>query len=445
MAKTLSFRAIGTKCAACEIILEREFKLLPGVRSVHASHDGGRVDLTVDDHVKITVTDLEARVGSHGYRFQAIDHKAPPASADAPRSWKHVGAAAVIVFALYVLAKNLGWLNFSPNVETGTGLGAVFAVGLVAAVSSCTAVVSGLIVALSSAQAKQDARASFGVRVRPHLLFNVGRLLGFAALGALTGLLGSAFTLSTALNGLLVIVIAVLMIGIGVNLLDVLPAGFAVRPPRFLSRRVAALADSKNPLVPALLGAGTYFLPCGFTQSMQLLALSTGSPSRAALIMFVFALGTLPALLGIGAATSAAKGSTLRTVSRAAGAVVIVIGLSNVQNGANLLGWVSSGPQSIPVPADVFLDNGTQVLQMEITNRATYEPDTLSIAAGVPTRWEIEGADFMGCATTLVVPKLGLSYPMRPGYNEIALAPLPAGTYPFTCSMGMSRGTLIVQ
>lgn len=444
MAKTLSFRAIGTKCAACEIILEREFKLLPGVRSVEASHEGGRVDLVVDDGVRLTVADLESRVGSYGYRFESV-HPSTSDSRQSVNSWKHVGAAAVIVFALYLLAKNLGLLSFSPNVETGTGLGAVFVVGLVAAVSSCTAVVSGLIVALSSAQAKRNAQALFAVRVRPHLLFNAGRLLGFAGFGALTGLLGSAFSLSSTLNGVLVVVIALLMIGIGVNLLDVLPANFAVRPPKFLSRRVAALADSQNPLVPAVLGAGTYFLPCGFTQSMQLLALSTGSPSQAALIMFVFALGTLPALLGIGAMASAAKGSTLRHLSRAAGAVVIVIGLSNVQNGATLLGLVSDAPRSVPVPADVFVENGTQVLQMEITSRATYEPDTLSIAAGVPTRWEIEGADHMGCATTLVIPKLGQSYPMTPGYNEIALAPLPAGTYPFTCSMGMSRGTLIVQ
>lgn len=444
MAKTLSFRAIGTKCAACEIILEREFAQIPGVQSVHASHEGGRVDLTVDDRATVTVADLDARVGAHGYRFETIDASAGAARPSA-NSWKHVGAAAVIVFALYAFAKQFGLLSYSPNVETGSGLGAVFVVGLVAALSSCTAVVSGLLVAISSAQAARNAHAPFAARIRPHLLFNGGRLAGFAALGALTGLVGSAFSLSTTANGVLVVAVALLMIGIGVNLLDVLPAGFAVRPPKFLSRRVAALADSKNPLVPAVLGAGTYFLPCGFTQSMQLLALSTGSPSKAALIMFVFALGTLPALLGIGAVTSVAKGNALRRLSRAAGAAVVVIGLSNVQNGATLLGLVSDGPRSVPVPSDVFVENGTQVLQMEITSRATYEPDTLSIAAGVPTRWEIEGAEHMGCATTLVIPKLGTSFAMSPGYNEIALAPLPAGTYPFTCSMGMSQGTLIVQ
>jgi sulfite exporter TauE/SafE len=45
-----------------------------------------------------------------------------------------------------------------------------------------------------------------------------------------------------------------------------------------------------------LLGVSTFILPCGFTQSMQIYSLSTGSFLTGALTMFTFALGTLPVL-----------------------------------------------------------------------------------------------------------------------------------------------------
>ncbi len=449
MAKTLHFRVVGTKCAACEIVLERELKTIPGVTKVSASHEGGRVELVVDDGANVTAHDLHKKVGEHGYRFEEVHRDFSPVSRDATQvagnaSWRRVGAAAVIILALYLLLKETGLLTFSPTIEGSTSLGAVFLIGLVAAFSSCTAVVGGLIVAVSSTAARTREDATFSEKLRPHVLFNVGRVAGFAGLGALTGWVGSVLSLSTAANGLLILVIALLMIGLGINLLDVLPGGFAIRPPKFLSRRVVALSESKHPAVPFALGALTYFLPCGFTQSMQLYALSTGSPTQAALIMTVFALGTLPALLGIGAATSAARGKGLGYLTKAAGAVVVVLGISNVQNGATLLGWTSAGVSDAPA-VEFFVEDGKQVLQMEVTSRATYVPEVLSAVAGMPIKWEIDGARQMGCASSLVIPKLGVSTRLQPGYNELALGPLEAGAYPFTCSMGMTSGTLIVQ
>lgn len=43
-----------------------------------------------------------------------------------------------------------------------------------------------------------------------------------------------------------------------------------------------------------LLGALTFFLPCGFTQAMQLYAISSGNFISGALIMSLFAIGTKP-------------------------------------------------------------------------------------------------------------------------------------------------------
>lgn len=440
-----TFRVSGTTCASCEIVLERTLKTLEGVESVVASHTDGTIVIVSNRTHPLTIHDLEKAVGLSKYRFS--DKEAIPSQE--LRSWKHVAAMGVLVLALYLLLKQFGLLTFSPTVESGSGLGAIFLIGLVAAFSSCTAVVGGLVVAVSSAAAKRNPTATPIQKLQPHVLFHIGRFLGFAAFGALTGWLGSVLVLSTTGNAILVIIIAILMLILGINLLEVFPRGLwgAVRPPKWLSHRIHALSSSSHPAVPLVLGVATYFLPCGFTQSMQLYALSTGNPVQAALVMSVFALGTAPALFGLGALTAYAKGPWLGRLTRAAGALVVVLGVSNLQNGTRLLGWTPSRASSAEVETvtDAFMEDGTQVIQMEVTNRATYVPDVLIIQAGVPTKWEIYGAKQMGCASTLVVPTLGVSQPLRPGYNQIALAPLEAGTYPFTCSMGMTDGTLVVR
>ncbi|HCB52054.1 TPA: hypothetical protein DEP21_05855 [Patescibacteria group bacterium] len=55
-------------------------------------------------------------------------------------------------------------------------------------------------------------------------------------------------------------------------------------------------------------GVLTFFLPCGFTLAMQILAISSGNFWMGGLIMGFFALGTLPGLLGIGGLLARAKG-----------------------------------------------------------------------------------------------------------------------------------------
>lgn len=375
------------------------------------------------------------------------DQTCKPCEAGNASSWdfKRIGGAFILVFALYLFFKATGLFTFSPNVEGPTNLGAVFVIGLVAAFSSCTAVVAGLVTALSASSAKQNPTADFGQKIRPHVLFNAGRLVGFAVFGALVGLIGQIFTLSTTANASLVLLVALLMIGLGINLLDVIPKKFAIQPPKWMAKRILAVSSSQRPTTAFLLGAASFFLPCGFTQSMQLYALSLGNPAQSALVMFVFALGTLPALLGIGAVTAASRGVALKRITQAAGAIVFVLGIANVQNSIALFGWslpTSNAKVVSEVPAVI---DGYQLLQMEVTPYGTYDPEVLHVTEGIPVRWEIFGADSMGCASTLVMRAFGIQERLSPGFNEVTFTPTKTGKYAFTCSMGMVRGTMIVE
>lgn len=435
----------GTTCQSCEVVIEQDLSRLGGVRRVEASHPKGRLEIETDGDVNPDklLERINQCIASHGYAAMKPD------GSNAARgwSWPRFGGALVLLLAVYLLFKQFGLLTLSPSVENTGGLITIFAIGLVASVSSCTAVVIGLLAAVSATKAKEHTGLPRLQRLSSHVHFNVGRLFGFAVFGALIGLAGSVIQFSGTFNGLFVVAIALVMITLGLHLLGIMPPHLArLSPPKWVAHRIHALKESKHPAVPFALGALTFFLPCGFTQSMQLYALTLGDPLAAALVMFVFALGTAPVLFGVGLLTSVSKGASLQWVTRIAGAVVIVLGVSNVQNGAALLGFnVSTSSISAAPPTVSLIQGGKQYIQMEVSRNLTYEPGVLEVVEGVPVEWQIYGADRMGCASSLYQRDFGIRAQLRPGMNTIRFTPTKIGKFTFSCSMGMVRGTLIVK
>ncbi len=432
----------GTSCKSCEVVIEREIQKEQGVTGVSVSHKNRTVDIdTIDGH-ELHLDRLNELLEKHGYNVGAKDKENKRKE---KIQWKKVGGALVLVFALYIILDRFGVLRYSPSSTAPASFMGVLVIGLIASVSSCMAVVGGLVAAVSGAVAKDMENMKRSERLRPHLLFNLGRIGGFFLLGMGIGYIGDAIKFSSAFNGLFILVIAVLMMIIGVNLLNILPFP-VVGMPKWLAHKVHDLAESKDAKAPLFLGAMTFFLPCGFTQSMQLYALTLGNPIQSGMVMAVFALGTAPVLFGIGGLTATASGKTLRKMTYAAGLIVLALGLSNAMNGLALFGINPETAFAKPAPVRVLnVVDGKQYIQMEVTEYATYAPNTLTVQEGVPVEWSIFGADFMGCANTLILPAFKVNAFIKPGMNTVRFTPTKAGRYTFSCSMGMVRGTMIVQ
>ena len=435
------FNLNGTSCKSCEVVIERSVKKkLSGVHSVDASH--GSRELYIESENGVDEQELRSILKENGY---SISTKKKSAATTPSLNWKNIGGALIFVASLYIIFQALGLLTFSPSSANPTSILGVLAIGFIASLSSCTAVVGGLVAAVSSAVAKEhDESESVKEKMWPHIMFNGGRILGFVAFGMLIGLLGSSLQLSPSLNGVFIVLIAILMLVIGINLMEVFPAPI-VSMPKWMSHKIHDLAESKNPLSVGLLGALTFFLPCGFTQSMQLYAISLQDPLQAGLVMGIFALGTTPVLLGIGGATTLATGQTLQTVTRIAGAVVIVLGISNAVSGLGLLGVnldtvFAKSDQAVSgqIQGDV------QILTMHVSSRGVYEPNVLTVKRGIPVDWRISADSFLGCADTLILPALGVNTRINPGQNRVSFTPTQTGRFTYSCSMGMIRGTLIV-
>ena len=191
------------------------------------------------------------------------------------------------------------------------------------------AVVGGLVLSMSANFAKE------GDKVRPQVLFHIGRLVSFFILGGVIGVLGSVFQLGSMGTFVLNLIIAVVLLILGINLLDIFPWVKKFQPtiPSFIGKRIHGLKNINHTFTPLLIGVATFFLPCGFTQSMQIYTLTTGSFVAGALIMGTFALGTFPVLAllsfsSLGIHKKAQSGVFFKT----AGLVVIFFGIFNLIN-----------------------------------------------------------------------------------------------------------------
>jgi sulfite exporter TauE/SafE len=243
---------------------------------------------------------------------------------------------ALIFIFIFIILQKIGLVNFieSSNVTYGTA----FVIGIIASLSSCMAVVGGLLLSVSAIFAKG------GDKIKPQLTFHLGRIVSFFILGGVIGVIGSAFTLSNVTTFVLSLIIGVVMLILGIKLLDVFPWSKKMLPtlPRFIGARVQNLVKFNNVFTPLLIGIATFFLPCGFTQSMQLYTLSTGSFLKGGFTMLAFALGTLPILALISFSSFSIKNSTKSGIFfKSAGLIVIMFALLNLINSFVVIGLIS--------------------------------------------------------------------------------------------------------
>ncbi|MFA6039031.1 MAG: sulfite exporter TauE/SafE family protein [Candidatus Peribacteraceae bacterium] len=444
---TAHFRIVGMHCASCELLLERKLKALPGITGVSVNHRTGKAALSADAAHPPSPERIEETIRAAGYRIADADSSdALPVEADKTK-WKEIGASLVILFALWKLLQAFDLTSLLPDTTGGAvGLGGVLLIGLVAGTSSCLAVTGGLLLAIAGKYNEANRSQTAWQKFQPLLRFNIGRLASYFVLGGVVGLIGQSITISARMTGVMNLAVAFIMLWLALSMLGLLPKQSFIRPPKRLSHWIAGLAEHSHPLAPFALGALTFFLPCGFTQSLQLVALASGNVVTGALTMFVFALGTLPSLLGISAVSSTAKGTGRRLFLRFAGTLVLVLALYNGNNALALNGIDLGGmffPGQSGAAAFAVEKDGKQEVRMAVQSYR-YQPDTLTIKAGVPVRWVVDGTGASGCTSAIVIPSLDVFRVLERGENVIEFTATKTGKLPFSCSMGMVRGTFTV-
>lgn len=432
----------GMHCRSCELRTESEFGKLSGVKHVDANHKIGRI--TIEHEGVLDNEALDAAIRSLGYTRGSGETRLPWFAGDM-RIYIEILFAFGVIVVLGLVAAAWGFTGFSFGTANDLGsVGSVFLLGLAAGVSTCMALVGGLVLGIAARFAERHPEASVRKRLEPQMYFNIGRVVGFTILGALIGLVGSWLTLSSSVLASMTLLVALVMLLVGLQLLEISPrlSGWKISLPKGLARKLGIethVSRAYSRRRTALLGALTFFLPCGFTQAVQLYAVSQGSAWLGAVLLGTFALGTTPGLLIVGSAASTARGSLGRYFFRFAGLVVIGLALFNIVNAKNIFSLGTTG--DMPVAADT--ESPVRTIHMKQTATG-YSPEKLVVHKGERVRWIIDSEDSYTCAVSFVAPKIGVREALKPGENVIEFTATETGSIPFSCSMGMYRGAIEV-
>lgn len=453
--KKVQFKIHGMHCASCEVVIERKFKKIAGIEKVNVSHVNGKAEVFCSQEPSIH--ELQKAIKHDGYGVSLWGERNSSLDTfrrNTKKDYFHIGAIFLIIVALYLILKEfhlVPQLGITDNMSYGF----IFLIGLVAAMSTCLAVTGGLLLAVA---AKYNERFPYltGVqKLKPQLYFNVGRICSYTVLGGAVGALGSVLTFSPRATGFMTIAASAVMIILGFQLLNLFPwmRRFQPKMPKFLAHKIHDLSGKDSKGAPFLLGASTFFLPCGFTQALQLYVLSKGDMTTGAFTMLAFSLGTLPALMSLSAISSFAKGVFQQYFLKFSGVLVIMLGLFNVNNGIALTGSnfslasVFQGgsravAQNEEVDPNVKIIDGKQIVDMQVVG-LDYVPHQFTVVQGLAVEWRIDGSRAQGCAQVVTVPKLGITKylsPARP--TVIYFTPKETGLIAFSCSMGMTtRGS----
>lgn len=329
--KSYTFHVSGTHCPSCKILIEDILDEQEIVGSVQVNLKSQTVEIETgsEKSPEEILGILNPKINSHKY-FLTLDKTIVEKKKD-DVIWKAIPIGLVFLVLFFILQKS-GILNLGIGGTTTPTTS--FIIGLIASVSSCLAIVGGLVLSLS-AKISQDNVSD----TKTFILFHVGRLVSFALLGGVLGLLGSALGINFTFTAILGILASLVMLLLGLNLVGVFTKNKIVLHSGIFNffRKI-----EHKTFTPPIIGFATFFLPCGFTQSMQVVALSSGSFLSGLLIMLAFALGTLPILLLLSfGSASFAHGKHAPLFFKSAGVVVIGLGIFALLAGLAGLGIIN--------------------------------------------------------------------------------------------------------
>lgn len=333
------------------------------------------------------------------------------------------------------------------ELPAGAGYGLIFAVGIMTSFH-CAGMCGGIALAQTAGGQAAASRPGFLRRLKPALPYHIGRILSYAAIGALAGGLGQVIRLPGLFRGAVPVFGGLFMIVMGINLLGVWKflRKLNLRMPAFAARRLLGGASRPGPLAVGLLSG---LMPCGPLQIMQLYALASGSVWHGFASLLVFSLGTAPMLLLFSALSTMGSKTFATAISRFSAVIVIFLGVTMLSRGLALSGIGLSPSQA------AFNTSGIAAIGSggkEQTVRTSLDPDhrdsypPIVVQKGIPVRWifTAEKQSLDSCNETVVLPVYRVEQRLVPGDNLIRFTPKESGEFVYTCWMGMIKSRILV-
>lgn len=443
---TQQFSVGGMRCPGCESVIEEAISRIHGVHRVRADYARESVAVTFDSR-KAKPEHLLEVIEQAGYTCTANP-------SDQHGHFVRTLLSALLGLGGIALILVAGeWVNriHLPGLDQHLSYGLLFLVGLLSGFH-CVGMCGGFVLGYTARNAALG-RHSLAFS---HLMYGIGKMFSYTAIGGMFGLLGSVIAFTPLLRGIAGVVAGSFLVLMGLSMLKVFPAlRLGLRMPNVLRRFIHGEARRhRGPLAFGLLNG--LMIACGPLQAMYVMAAGTGSFVEGAKRLFVFGAGTLPMLLGFGMMTSLVSHRASERILKLSAVFVMIIGLIMVNRGLVLTGtgydvntmsavarvefsrWIDLLRARMPAEGDY------QTIHMTVT-QSGYRPNSFVLRQGIPVKWVIDGRELTHCNERLLVPALGLDILLVKGTQTVEFVPAESGVIPWSCWMGMLPGSFVVQ
>lgn len=451
---TKSWYIGGMTCINCEHKIYRKLNETDGIISVEVSYGNGTVTLSYDEgiislnQIIKKIEQMDYQVLEHNQSLKDRQNQVHAKKIKDNHYSKGIGVL-IILLALYLLIQLVGasgLFNRFPVAEEGMGYGMLFVIGLLTSVH-CVAMCGGICLSQCITKEKGQSDQKDTSPWKPSLLYNVGRVTSYTMIGGIVGGLGAVVSFSGTMKGIVQIVAGIFMVIMGMNMLGVFPALRKLMPrlPKSITNIVYENTNRNSPFYVGLVNG---FMPCGPLQAMQLYALSTGSPWKGAISMFLFSIGTVPLMFGLGTLSALLSKKFTKKIMTVGAALVVVLGIVMFQNGAVLSG--------IPIPS-FFSQYGSNAkkgvaivkggIQEVTTTLGSGSYEAITVKKDIPVRWVIqaEHKNLNGCNDVIIIPQLKKQIVLSEGDNIVEFIPSQSGIIPYSCWMGMIHSSITVS
>lgn len=444
--KTKLIRIDGMTCVNCQNKIEQKLQKTTGIKKVNVSYRTGKATVTYDANMisEKKIIDI----------IEKLDYRVLKENEQQKSNMSRTTGTLAIIIASYMLLQRFGLLNLlvpSQLADTKMGYGMLFVIGLLTSVH-CVAMCGGINISQCLPQNEKQVKNQNGLTtMMPAFLYNFGRVISYTVIGFILGFAGmlmgggSAVGLPIMLQGILKLIAGAFMVIMGINMLGLFPWLYKFQPsmPKMFAHKIGAeKAKQRSPLIVGLLNG---LMPCGPLQSMQIVALASGNPFAGALSMFLFSLGTVPLMLGLGSIISALGQKFTTKVMNVGAVLVVVLGLAMLSQGGSLSGLSGVGA----VAKNTTTDSGTSLVtgqQLVNSTLSARRYPNITVEVGTPLKWVIDapGGSINGCNNRMLIQEYGIEHTFNTGENIIEFTPSKVGTIQYSCWMGMIQGTITV-
>ena len=441
-------------CISCEVLLEQNLKELDWVEVISVNHKNWDVVIKIKDEWKIS--EIEEVINKMNYTIEWKPNSWENSNSNKSKDYIEIILSFIIISGLVYFFNKLNLLDKLPITTSNAWILVALLLWIVASVSTCLALLWWLVISFWSTISETENEKTLWEKARPHIYFNLWRIIWFSILWWILWFIWKKLIMSPSINWIMTMIIAVIMFYIWLQILNFVPSITKLwfHLPKAFTRNIQNLSKSNHWLIPVIIWVLTFFIPCWFTQSMQLASVESWSMIIWALTMWAFALWTAPVLFSLWFWSSYIQKSNFGLLKKIIWVLIIFFALFSFTNGFKL--WVDFMPNSTELSSDIssngqgfdFQNENAQTINFT-HNWRSLEPYSVLLKHWTKYKLEImPQANGQWCMFSMLIPWLDRTVKDVVKGKKIIyeISPVKSWVYPIVCgAMWMDHGKLIIE